>query len=451
MKQYIHTLLIAITSSLLLVTCVDSYSGIEQVKTDSEKPEKVTVNEVVPKSGALEIHFTLPKGNPTIAQVVAAYINKQGKKMEFKASRYSSSILVEGFIGTDEVTVELICIDNSGNESGISLVKASPLVSPVEVAFNTMHVEPAFGGIKVEWQNKEANPFVIHVLNEDTLQVGVPSLVEDLNKAIYSTDSTNTFAYVRHYPSIEQKFGFIVSDKWGNRTDTLVTSLTPYREEKIDYNHVRAVTFFNPTFFGGSRDYDDWAINPSTGIQNDGNSHGTGNAPQTIFDGVRTGTQFYCYKFVKNFKDPDPANHELVQDVYATYDLNMNVRLSRIIIFPRPTITYTYNRSSPKRFRIWGTDDTNSQRWSKFPDGWTLIGEYVGVEPVDRDNLTPEEIEYFNYNQEYTISEGNVNPDAQPTASFRYMRLQMMESYNPLIQYYTINEFEMYGDVLEYY
>ena len=129
----------------------------------------------------------------------------------------------------------------------------------------------------------------------------------------------------------------------------------------------------------------------------------------------------------------------------------MNVRLSRVIIFPRPTITYTYNRSSPKRFRIWGTDDTNNQRWSKFPEGWTLIGEYVGVEPVDRDNLTAEEIEYFNYNQEYTISEGNVNPNAEPTASFRYMRLQLMESYNPLIQYYTINEFEMYGDVLEYY
>ncbi|NLX66834.1 MAG: DUF5126 domain-containing protein [Bacteroidales bacterium] len=451
MNQYIHSFLAAIISSLLLVACADSYSGIEQIKTSSEKPEKITVNEVISKSGALEIYFTLPKGNPHIAQVVASYINKQGKKMEFKVSRYSSSILVEGFTGTNEVTVELTCIDNSGNESDITTVKAAPLLSPVEIAFNTMHIEPAFGGIKVEWQNKEANPFVIHVLNEDTLQVGVVSLAEDLNKAIYSTDSTNTFAYVRHYPAIEQKFGFIVSDKWGNRTDTLVKSLIPYKEEKIDYSYVKAVTFFNPTFYGGSRNWDDWAINPATGIQNDGNCHGTGNAPQTIFNGVRTGVLFYCYKFVKNLKDPDPANQIMVQDVYATYDLNMNVRLSRVIIFPRPTITYTYNRSSPKRFRIWGTDDTNNQRWSKFPEGWTLIGEYVGVEPVDRDNLTAEEIEYFNYNQEYTISEGNVNPNAEPTASFRYMRLQLMESYNPLIQYYTINEFEMYGDVLEYY
>ena len=109
------------------------------------------------------------------------------------------------------------------------------------------------------------------------------------------------------------------------------------------------------------------------------------------------------------------------------------------------------NRSSPKRFRIWGTNDDNSERWSKFPETWTLIGEYVGREPANRDNLTPEEIEYFNFNQEYTISEDNVNSEAHTTATFRYMRLQLMESYNPTIPYYTINEFEMYGDIQQYY
>ncbi len=451
MNRYIYSFIIAIISSLLLSACVDSYMGIEQVKTSSVKPEKLTVSKVVPKSGALEIHFTLPKGNPHIVQVVATYTNKRGKSMEFKVSRYSHYILVEGFTGTDEMTVELICIDTSGNESDATVVKASPLPSPVELAFESMKAEPAFGGVRVEWQNEHANPFVIHVLTEDTLQVGVASLVEDLNKAIYSTDSVNTFAYVRHYPAIEQKFGFVVSDKWGNKTDTLIHFLTPYKEELIDYKYVKAVTFFNPTYYGGSRDYDTYAINPATGIQNDANAHGANFAPQKMFNGVKTANDFYGYKFVKNLSSPDPANHILVQDVYATFDLNMEVRLSRIIIFPRPGSSYTYNRSSPKRFRIWGTDDTNNEKWVKFPETWTLIGEYVGREPVDRSNLTPEEIEYFNFHQEYTISEGNVNPDAQPTKSFRYMRLQLMESYNPLIAYYTINEIEMYGDVIQYY
>ncbi len=447
MKKHISNLQIALIGALLLFACTESYLGIEQIKTSSVKPEKITVNEVIPQSGGLEIRFSLPKGNPDIEQIVASYLNKQGEKMEFKVSRYSSSILVEGLTGTNEVTVELICIDSSGNKSDITVVKAAPLLSPIEIALQSMSVEPAFGGVKVNWQNLGAHQFAIHVLTEDTLQKGVVSFVEDPRKTIYTTDSVKTLAYIRPYPSVEKKFGFSISDKWGNRSDTLVTFITPYSEQAIDYTKVKAVTFFNPTFYGNSRDYSIYGVNPATGIQNDGNCHGTGNAPQTIFNGVKTGTLFYCYKFVKNLSDPDPANRILVQDVYATYDLNMNVILSRVIIYPRPTITYTYNRSSPKRWRIWGTNDANNERWAKFPDTWTLIGEYVGKEPVNRDSLTPEEITYFNENQEYSISEDNVNPNARTTEVFRYMRLQLMESYNPTIPYYTINEFQMFGDI----
>lgn len=451
MNRHTNSFLISLISFFFMVSCGESYMGIEQVKTSSIKPEKVIVNEITPKSGALEIHFSLPKGNANIAEVLASYINKRGEKMEFTVSRYSSSILVEGFTGTDEVTVELICIDNSGNESDITKVQAAPLKSSLELAMETMKITPAFGGVKVEWQNLSANPFAIHVLSEDTLQKGVVSLVEEPNKTIYTSDSLKTYAYIRPYPSIEQKFGFIVSDKWGNRTDTLISVLTPFKEEAIDYNRIQDVSFFNISFYGNVRDYDDYGINPATGIQNDGNCHSTSYRPKTMFNGVKSGNNFYIYKFVKNLSDPDPANRILVQDAYATVDLNMTLRLSRIKIFPRTHISYTYNRSSPKRFRIWGTNEANNQRWSKFPETWTLIGEYVGREPANRENLTPEEIEYFNLNQEYSISEDNVNPDAQTTETFRYMRLQLMESYNPTISYYTINEFEMYGDIEEYH
>jgi hypothetical protein len=451
MKKYIKFFLIVLTGTLFMVACDDSYMGVEQIKTDSTKPEKITVNNVIPKSGALEIYFSLPKGNQHISKVEAWYYTKNHIKREFSVSRYSSFILVEGFMGTDEVTVELRCVDNSGNESDITQVEGTPLKSSLELAMESMEAEPAFGGLKIEWKNKEAKAIAIHVLTEDTLQVGVASLVEDPSKTIYTSDSINTFSYIRQYPAVEQKFGFILSDKWENRTDTLIYSLTPYKEEKIDYKLIKEINFFNPTFYAGNRDYDTYGVNPSTGIQNDGNAHSTSFRSQMYFDGIKTGNGTMMYKFIKNLNDPDPNNRILVNDQYCTFDCNILVRLNRVIMFPRNTITYTFNRSSPKRFRIWGTTDENNTRWSKFPEGWTLIGEYVGVEPANRDNLTPEEIDYFNLNQEYTISEGNVNPDAHPTETFRYMRLQLMESYNPLIEYYTVNEFEMYGDIVEYY
>src|SRR5690606_22521357 len=162
-------------------------------------------------------------------------------------------------------------IDASGNKSEIILVKAEPLLSPVEIALSTMMVEPAFGGVKVVWKNSNANPFIIHVLTDDVLEKDVVSLVEDPTKTIYTSDSLNTFSYVRQYPSLEKRFGFSVSDKWGNRTDTLINYLTPYKEEEIDYNLIEEVKFFNPTLFNGRRDYGIYAINSATGLQNDGN------------------------------------------------------------------------------------------------------------------------------------------------------------------------------------
>lgn len=451
MNKYIGFLLVAVTTSMGMVSCTKSYLGIEQVKTDSSKPDKVIVNEVIAKSGALDIQFTLPKGNPNISQIVASYINNQGKKVEFKVSRYSSSILVEGLTGTNEVNIDLVAVTSSGIVSDITVVKAAPLLSPIELALNSLKIEPAFGGLKVEWQNLNANPFIIHVLAEDVLQKGVVSLVEDPTKTIYTRDSLKTLAYVRQYPSVEKKFGFVVSDKWGNRTDTLITFVTPYKEEEVDYKLVKAVTFFNPTLFNGSRDYDTYAINPATGLQNDGNSHAAGNAPQTIFNGVKTGNLFYGYKFVKNLSNPDPSTRITVNDFYLTFNLNMNVRLSRVKIYPRTALVYTYTRSSVKRFRIWGTNDANAQKWVKFPDTWTLIGEYVGKDPVNLASLTAEEIQWFNENQEYSISEDNVNPNAHPTEPFRYMRIQLMETYNRNEAFYTINEFQMFGNILNYY
>lgn len=451
MKTYLELPIIIGFMCFLTVSCKDLYMGVEQVKTSSSKPDKISLREVIPKSGALEIHFSLPAGNDQISKVDAWYYTAAGDKREFSVSRYSSFILVEGFTGTDEVEVEMRCVDNSGNVSDITMVQASPLKSSLELARESMLVEPAFGGVKLEWENEYGNPFAIHVLTEDTLQKGVASLIEDPTKTIYTSDSINTLSYLRQYPPLEQKFGFIISDKWGNTSDTLISYLTPLKEEKIDYNLVKQVSFFNPTAYGGSRDYDTWAINSETGIQNDGNAHSTNYTGQIFFDGVKSGNGAYIYKFIKDLDNPDPNERILVQDVYVTFDLNMLVRLSRVKIFPRTSSSYTYNRSSPKRFRIWGTNDSNEERWSKFPETWTLIGEYVGVEPANRDNLTQEEIDYFNLNQEFIIGEENVNPDAQPTESFRYMRIQLMESYNPEIPYYTVNEFEMYGDVIEYY
>lgn len=451
MRRYILYVFVLLSSGIKL-SCMESYLGIEKLDLGTNNPEKLTVNKVIPKSGELEIHFTLPKGNPNNVHVVASYINKAGKRVEFKVSRYSNVINVEGFMGTDEVTVELTTVDESGKKSDVVLVKEKPLLSPVEEARKSLLAEPAFGGVKLSWANKQAQPFAIHVLTMDEIQLGQQTLMEDVSKTIYSQDSLNTSTYLRQYENVEQTFGFVLTDKWGNRTDTLINQITPYKEDVIDYNLVQAVNYFSPSVQTSGRDYNLYGVSPTTGIQNDGTTHNaTAFAAQSMFNGNSAANEFLAYKFWIQPPGVPAPPRRYVQDLYATFDINMDVRLSRVIVYPRPSVSYLYARSSVKRFRIWGTDDTNNNRWSKFPEGWTLIGEYVGKEPANRSAITAEETDYFYNRQEYSIAENNVNPDASPTKTFRYMRLQFMETYTPTETFYSVNEFKMFGEVLNKY
>ncbi|MFD1771451.1 DUF5126 domain-containing protein [Sphingobacterium suaedae] len=448
MKRYLIYTLVVLVSNLMLVSCMDSYLGIEQLDLGTDRPEKLTVDKVVPAAGGLEIYFSLPAGNPNHAQVVATYRNKMGGQMEFKVSRYSNKILVEGFTGTDEVTVDLAVVDESGNRSDVTQVKEKPLLSPVEIARQSLAASPAFGGVKLEWKNQQAHRFAIHVLTEDEIQKGVKTLIEDPSKTVYSSDSLNTATYLRQYDNIEQKFGFVLSDKWGNRTDTLIQLITPYKEDIIDFNRIEAVSYFNPTYGTTSKDYAEFGVDPLTGIQNDATTHSATFAPQTMFNGVTTANDFLARKF---YMQAPGGERTYLNDVYVTFDLHQDLRLSRVQIYPRPSSSYLYSRSSVKRFRIWGTNDANAARWSKFPDDWTLIGEYVGKMPANPASITQEETDYFYSRQEYAISEDNVNPEATPTASFRYMRIQLMESYTATENFYTINEFKMFGEVIQAY
>lgn len=450
--RYIKIISAIILYTFIVIACSDTYLGLEKIQTDTTNPGKVIVNKIVPRPGALEINFSLPKGDADVAQIVASYFTKEGKKMEFNVSRYSSSILVEGLMGTGEVTVELKSVDNSGNESEIVTVKGRPLASSVEIARESLNVEPTFGGVKIEWQNPEGNFLAIHVLTEDTTQIkGVISFIEDQSKIIYSRDTAmnKTFAYVRNYPDTEHKFGFVISDKWGNRSDTLTGYWTPYREDRIEYQHIEAMNVFNYTYHVGYRDYDLYGVDPVTGIQNDANFYASWASPATLFNNNTTSLAFYCYRFVKNLLDPDESTHNYISSAYCTYDLNVDTRLNRMKIFWRPDRYYQLN--SVKRLRFWGTDDNNPNRFTQFPEGWTMIGEYEALDAEDNMHPTPEEEEFMANGIDFSISDDNINPNADPTAVFRYLRVEMLDVYGIGFHTYTMNEIQLWGQIQKKY
>ncbi|MFV0431759.1 MAG: DUF5126 domain-containing protein [Alphaproteobacteria bacterium] len=446
--------LILLVSIISVVACNDPYLGLEKNVSDSVSPGRLVVDKVVPKAGALEIFFTLPKEDADIARVVASYTNKRNENVETAVSRYSTSILVEGFFGIDEKKVNLVCEDNSGNQSEITEVRDSPLLSPVEMARQSMVVEEAFGGVRIDWDNISGDMLVIHVLTDDTLQIkGETVFVEDVSKRIYTRDTLDkqTFAYVRQYPDMEQRFGFTISDKWGNSSDTLVGNWTPYREDVIDYRYVSEMDVFGWRYSSGkSLDYYTEGIDPVTGLQRDGLFYGGSYRPKTLFDNS-TGNAFFCTRFTKNANDNDASNDTLVPVSYITFNLNVDTRLSRMVVYPRPNDPYAYG--TLKRFRIWGTDDNNPNRWTQFPEGWKLVGEFVSPDAAIPGNPTDEEIVYVRNNgYAFDVKDDNVSPDADYFSVFRYMRLEMMETYNPDVKNFTPTEMKLWGLIEnEYY
>ena len=258
------------------------------------------------------------------------------------------------------------------------------------------------------------------------------------------------------FPITDAKVGGIVRSKTRylvTKTDIDTLESTEYLEtvikdeshieKNINYKEIKALSVFNYAYDNKNRDYDTYGVDPITGIPNDGNYHNESMGPHTIFNGNRTTNAYYGYKFMKDNK--------LIHTFYSTYDLNVEVRLSQINLAPRSWTGYHYKNATPKRFRIWGTNDANQDRFKKFPEKWILIGEYVGPEPIDRNNLTPEESHYFINNNNFNILEDNINPSANPTKSFRYMRIELMESYDPSAKFYVINELELKGYISKYY
>ena len=61
--------------------------------------------------------------------------------------------------------------------------------------------------------------------------------------------------------------------------------------------------------------------------------------------------------------------------------------------------------------------------------------------------ITAEEKEYFLTRNEFRIVEDNVEANANPHKIFRYMRLELVESYDPNAVFYVINEIQLRGEI----
>jgi hypothetical protein len=301
---------------------------------------------------------------------VKAVYERSGQTCETKASIYTDSLTLEGFNDTETYEVNLYGVGRNGKLSEPLTVQVTPLEPP----YRTVRVNMAetFGGISVALTGNDTRANLAIVLLADT--AGNRDWIE---LQTFYTEATSVRYARRNLEPKEYTFAVYIRDRWNNRSDTLVKSLTPIEEVEIPKDK-----FSNPKLPG-----DSWE-------QVGGNNS---YRFEQLWDGrINTGGSGF---FAAATTSPIPQ--------HFTINFGRKVVLSRFQVFPRSS--ERYSGPAPRTWELYGSDNPSPDgSW----DNWHLLGRYSQTKPSGYGDgaavgpITAEDIEYFigggNYELEVT-------------------------------------------------
>ena len=389
----------------LLAFALSCSEEVEQMPLESNSiaPRPVTNVDVENLAGKVKLTYTLPD-NEDLLYVKANYTLPTGREMEVKSSLYSSSMILQGFTGNDDVRVDIVAVNRSEVESEPVTISVNPLPSPIFDIFDSLKVGNAFGGIYVNAQNVEREDIAILVLtkNDQGDYIADPNSIYTATNEIQKT--------IRGFDTIPREFAFTVRDRYLNYTDTLFTTLTPLFEQAIPKSN-----------YGDLR------------LPNDAPGHNStpksGMWDNDFINWPR------CYLTQGNF----------IQDTHITsFDIGVLTKLSRIVIWDYPEYfdsgngagrAYYYNVCM-KEFEIYGSAELEP---TGDLDKWTLLGKYKEVKPsgLPYGQSNGEDFETANAGFSWEI-----NVDAEPV---RYIRIRMLDNWAGTYAM-GISELQVYGN-----
>src|SRR5690606_19138527 len=156
-------------SAILIVFGLSGCSdmSLDPLTENGEKPAELSNITVTNEHGGATISYVLPD-DPQLLYVQADFLSEgTGEKRTAKSSVFKSSITLDGFMSTDERKVQLYTVNRSEVRSEPIEVTIKPLVSPIEVAFESLKVAQDFGGVNVQFDNETGNEYVLYILTKD--------------------------------------------------------------------------------------------------------------------------------------------------------------------------------------------------------------------------------------------------------------------------------------------
>lgn len=385
-------------AAILVVAGCKKDMGAHQPTGDSEAvPAKVSNVTVTNRAGKVVLRYTVPN-DPNLLYVKANYTIASGPA-EVKATYYNDSLVLEGFGDTLEHEVKVYSVSRSEVASEPIAVKVKPLESPIWKVFRSLSVSNAFGGYNLTALNENKANVSILVLGKNVFN----EYEVDNNKSVF-TNTDSILSKVRGMDTVDTRLGFVVKDRWGNKTDTVYQVIKPYYE-----------TMFAKSKF---REFP---------LPGDAPQVTNGAALQYAWDG-RLGWPYTSF----TNQVPGGSGPHMI-----TFDMGVLGKVSRVWIRPYPEGTRYYYLTTMKRFEIWGS--ANPSLSGALDNTWTLLGSYTVTKPSGLPYGTDDA------NDQLTGAAGFNWEVNQNAPKVRYMRIRCLENFGGGTAQ-SINELSVYGD-----
>jgi len=385
---------------LLIVLIGSIFSCSKNEDVDSTPPGIITNVSVVPTNGGGIISYTLPSDSD-VSYVRAEYTNSQGEDVFRVASKYNTSLEVNGLNQTNPIKVKLYVVDENENISEAVEIEFTPLESFIFLVQQSIEISPDLGGVKITWENIASKTvFVyVHILNGN-----------DETIRILSSNNSEECLFIRGLEAVEMTFSTKVEDFDGNITDLqIVGNYTPLFEEKIEKNT--------------------WTLIASQSINGNAYEGRTVNFWDDIVDTVETDSD-NSYFIATRENNGGSLNFPL--DIVI--DLNKNVKIKRFKLWQRAYwyqgggVTYHYQEENLKSFNLYASNDAQS---------WDLLGEFDIGDPRDSaGNIPASAFQEAIDGHDFTLD--------NTSEQFRYLKISITSNYGSTI--ITVgSEITLYG------
>lgn len=421
--SFVFILVVSLLSPFLL-GCGEEENNLRTMGEWDSKP--IEDYQIIPIYGGAKIIYTIPN-EKGLLYVMAEY-ERNGKVFTEKSSLHSNELVIEGFHHVDHVKATLYKVNSNKQKSKPLQIEFEPKESLISIAQKSLELSTTFGGIVAKWANPEMTELGLKVMISDSLNAE-----KFVTTEMFYTKNEKERQFFRGFQSVKTTFALLFEDKWGNNSDTIFYTTTPYFETMIPkpYADYRSrIPYDNPTmlnnnpFFSFTKLWDNIVNQKSHGWLTNAGSSG----------------------------------------LSITIDMKQCVQLSRIV-----THAYhwnnPFNNLFPTSIEVWGTDKIDYEKlndksywldeWSvrrgyikevdittpipekTFKDDWVYLGLHRFEKPKDPDVPLKVAVEGLNWEMPLAVD------------PVRYVRIFPRETDFHLPRndcYYALGEITFYGN-----